>query len=492
MVMVINENDRIFQAWGSVEIRDKQGDLIKMKDFEPVMLSMMKRGAPVIDNHSNRVVGKILNYEFKDKKVGEKDIPGLLLTCQIYDDFETDDEVWSDIKDGNATGMSFGGRARSKESIWFEGQPTNLLRKLEAFEFTVVREGRNPANPEAKMIAATIAKSDDYVEFCKVGVCKVCDKETKVLKSENLNNYDDIIKSMSGDDVTKSDFLKAMSVEYDMEVQKARVWVKNSKVKGGGYWQERADGKPKNDRINQFRGGPLKWENLSSKEQNRVTDLTGSIIEGKKIGYDEALRIVENERSGSGAQGGLNKPETSTPDQISSRTLTALKNPQAYEALGNQLANDVARNRPLDDLISHFTKIGFDESEVKSVISAKLRNVYSFHKKIGNEEEANKVKTYINSIEEQSTSKPTDDWSSDEGRKQIYMQRGMSEQQATETLARERSQADMNKKPESKLRLKPSIRAKLSNRTGVHARDGYKWVKDPKHPKGGYWNFTGR
>ncbi len=185
MVRILNDEDRIFEAWGSVEIRDIEGDLLPMEEFEPIMPILMKRGGFIIDDHSNRVVGKILNYQFKGKEIDGKVVPGLLLTNQIFKDYKTDDEVWGDIVNGGAKGMSFGGRSRAPiERKVIDGQPTNIRRQLEGFEFTVVRGDKIPVNPEAEITYAnTMAKSTKcrYVKFGDVHVCIPCNKEQNVL-----------------------------------------------------------------------------------------------------------------------------------------------------------------------------------------------------------------------------------------------------------------------------------------------------------------------
>ena len=64
---ILNDNDRIFKLWGTVEVIDKDGELLPIDEFKKVMPLIMKRGGNLIDSHSNRVIGKILNYEFKKK-----------------------------------------------------------------------------------------------------------------------------------------------------------------------------------------------------------------------------------------------------------------------------------------------------------------------------------------------------------------------------------------------------------------------------------------
>jgi HK97 family phage prohead protease len=151
-----DEEKRVFEGWGTVEIKDRQGDLIPIEAFQPLMKKLMKRGAPILDSHSNRHVGKVLSYKFK-KKNGKD---GLYLKGEIFDDFSSDDAVWRDIKLGLISGFSLGGRAQKQEidcSYEDMDECVNKIEDLEVWEWSVVRK---PANPEATIESVNkLAKS---------------------------------------------------------------------------------------------------------------------------------------------------------------------------------------------------------------------------------------------------------------------------------------------------------------------------------------------
>ena len=65
---IFNEDERIFKTWATAEVRDNQGEIIPIDEFIPIMPIIMKRGGNLMFMHSNKQVGEILNYEFKDKK----------------------------------------------------------------------------------------------------------------------------------------------------------------------------------------------------------------------------------------------------------------------------------------------------------------------------------------------------------------------------------------------------------------------------------------
>jgi len=119
--------ERIFEGWGSVEVIDRQGDLLPIDAMKEIMPIIMKRGGPLIDSHSNRVIGKLLDY-------------------QIFKDYSIDDKVWNSIKTGEYKGFSLGGKARNVETVIKDGKSFHRVNKPEVWEWSVVGE---PANQES-------------------------------------------------------------------------------------------------------------------------------------------------------------------------------------------------------------------------------------------------------------------------------------------------------------------------------------------------------
>ena len=160
-IEITDDKDRLFKAWGSVEIVDKDGELIPMSVFAKIMPKIMERGGVLIDNHTNRVVGRILNYEFRKKDGND----GLLLTGKVFDHFKIDDQVWNELKSGIRKGISFGGRrvqSSIKKAVDDDGKPYYILGDVEGYEFSIVNK---PANPEATIEAVNmIAKGEEDVE----------------------------------------------------------------------------------------------------------------------------------------------------------------------------------------------------------------------------------------------------------------------------------------------------------------------------------------
>lgn len=156
----INKERRIFSGWGSVSIVDKQGDLIPIKEFRPVMEKLMARNAPVTDSHSNHVIGRIIDYEFKPTEEGHD---GLYLTAEIFNHYPTDEQAWEKIKSGEFSGFSLGGKAGTKTPQCTNIGCYNVLGDIEAWEFSVVSV---PANSKANIDKVNkLAKSDTQKSY---------------------------------------------------------------------------------------------------------------------------------------------------------------------------------------------------------------------------------------------------------------------------------------------------------------------------------------
>lgn len=141
-IQILNEDERIFSCWGSVLLKDSDGEMIPMDEFKKTLPVMAKRGGVLMDFHTNRHIGKTLNYEFLPKD----GVEGILITSQVFKDYPIDDEVWGKIKSGEYRGLSLGGAY--VERIYDEEKDAYVLHKVYGLEWSVVKD---PANPEATM-----------------------------------------------------------------------------------------------------------------------------------------------------------------------------------------------------------------------------------------------------------------------------------------------------------------------------------------------------
>lgn len=163
---IVNPDERIFQSWGTVEVVDKDNQVLPISEFEGIMPIMMDRGGELMYAHSNKKVGKILNYEFADKKLEDgSTAKGVLITGKVFKNYKFDDEVWKKVLNKQIKGLSFGGRQSNQLDKSYEtirGKPAEIIGSIEGFEFSLVE---NPANQEATMtFVNNIAKEDESMK----------------------------------------------------------------------------------------------------------------------------------------------------------------------------------------------------------------------------------------------------------------------------------------------------------------------------------------
>lgn len=225
---IIDKDQRMVRSWMSVEVKDKQGEIIPISKLKKTMNTWMKRGGVISDQHSNRMIGRGLNWS---EKVHEKSgKPGIILDYQVYNDYTIDDEVWDQIKSGEREGLSFGGRATGKSKLVKdedgEGMATEL-GDVEGYEIASVFE---PANQLAQTIAVNhLAKSYDR-------------------KSETIKLLKDLEKGYASRDINKplagfNDFSECQ------REQKERGHTEESSDRICGWLQSRTEKKKKTDSV---------------------------------------------------------------------------------------------------------------------------------------------------------------------------------------------------------------------------------------------------
>jgi len=152
-------DERIFSGFGSVEVLDKQDDIIDIDGLTKIMGTVMERGGVIMDSHSNKHVGKILDWKVKDSK----GLPGIWIKGKIFDDYSIDNEAWDKIKNNDYTGFSLGGRALKQDTFIEGGTFKNRISDIEVWEFSVVNE---PANTPSKYDSINfLAKGDTSKAF---------------------------------------------------------------------------------------------------------------------------------------------------------------------------------------------------------------------------------------------------------------------------------------------------------------------------------------
>ena len=186
---------RLFEGLLTVEMVDKQNEITIVDELIKALPIWIARGGAISDTHSNRIVGKGINYEKTTVDDGEGNVyPAILIQGEIYKDYELDDEIWEKIKDGTYKGLSFGGATRSdrKPIRNKDGTISYALSDLEHYEVAVCED---PAVPLALIldynsIAKANIKKEQYTSRGNVA-CIRCTKVGCFIEKWNDTKYTD-------------------------------------------------------------------------------------------------------------------------------------------------------------------------------------------------------------------------------------------------------------------------------------------------------------
>lgn len=144
------DNDLVIAGYASVEMVDKQGDLITRGALKDAFSDFMKAEGfrNVQLAHSNIQVGSVIpSYTDSDGRVWKSgvDDAGMFVVIQLRDDIEKAREVANEIRKGALRGFSIGGQAfkRMRKSDAQHGDYTEIS-KLELHEVTICEKGINP------------------------------------------------------------------------------------------------------------------------------------------------------------------------------------------------------------------------------------------------------------------------------------------------------------------------------------------------------------
>lgn len=180
-------NELVVAGYASVELVDKQGDLITqgaLKDgFRKFMQNPSYRNVQLA--HSNIQVGDVVpNYTDSEGRLwkSEVDDVGMFVVIKLRDDIEKAKEVAAEIRKGALRGFSIGGQAfkRVRKSDRKHGDYQEIS-KLELHEITICEKG---INPEATF---RILKEDKQEETNKV---------KKMTEDDTMNQMTDVLSRL--------------------------------------------------------------------------------------------------------------------------------------------------------------------------------------------------------------------------------------------------------------------------------------------------------
>jgi len=191
----IEKSDRrIFKGHITAEIIDRQQEFVFVKEVMAIMKNFMEVNPVISDFHSNRMVGRVLDYE----KSEYEGVPTVKITGEVYkkDGVTLYDKIWDKVIKGEYAGLSMGGASKEREPIMKDGKMALELRKLELYEIALCE---TPANPfaiieEVNIFAKSFGKEEmvkedngrQYIQCTSIG----CRFEKGGTNMDNDNDID--------------------------------------------------------------------------------------------------------------------------------------------------------------------------------------------------------------------------------------------------------------------------------------------------------------
>ena len=145
-----SQDDLMIGGYASIEIVDKQNDLITLKALNEAVNKYMEnpKFRNVMTNHSNVQVGEVVkSYRDKTGRLWKTEVDdvGFFVVIKLRDDIEKAKEINRGIRKGSLRSFSIGGQALQKvKKSHPELGEFNEISKLELHEVTICEKGINP------------------------------------------------------------------------------------------------------------------------------------------------------------------------------------------------------------------------------------------------------------------------------------------------------------------------------------------------------------
>lgn len=219
---ILKSENLVIGGYASIEIVDKQNDLITLEALEKAVKDFMteKSYRNVMSNHSNVQVGEVIE-QYRDTngvlhKTGVDGV-GFYVVIKVRDDIEKAKEIARGIRKGTLRSFSIGGQAISKkERKSEEFGEYNEIDNLELHEVTICEKG---INPEAKF---------DILKHEKGGR-NMTEKLEKALAE--LNGLLTQVREVTGDSITKeNEELETMEMKEEETMKEEEVEMMEEEV----------------------------------------------------------------------------------------------------------------------------------------------------------------------------------------------------------------------------------------------------------------------
>jgi len=250
ILLKARSSDLVVAGYASVEMIDKQGDLITRNALRDAFGKFMK--SPGFRNvqlaHSNIQVGEVVP-DYKDTAgrmwKSEVDDTGMFVVIKLRDDIEKAREVAAEIRKGNLKSFSIGGQAfeRVNKSDGTRGDYREISR-MELHEVTICEKG---INPEAQF---RILKED-----------KTTGDTMTETESETMNELHTVLDRLSKrlDDADAEATLKAASDAEKSEDKEAKEKAEDAEKNEDKEAKEKSEKMDKSDLDDVISTDYLQW-----------------------------------------------------------------------------------------------------------------------------------------------------------------------------------------------------------------------------------------
>tara|TARA_R110002050_G_scaffold154784_5_gene282700 strand:+ start:729 stop:1997 length:1269 start_codon:yes stop_codon:yes gene_type:complete len=229
---ILKSKDLVIGGYASIEMVDKQNDLITLEALNEAVGKYMKvtKFRNVMTNHSNVQVGEVIpEYRDKNGKLWKTNVDdvGFFVVIKMREDIEKAKEVGREIRDGSLRSFSIGGQAlEKKKKDHKEYGEYNEISKLELHEVTICEKG---INPEAKFDILKMEKGEKEMNEIEKALSALNDvleknenKDSTDLNKESIENpiknIEKTAESSNGEiNMTEEEKNEYMDTEEDVE-----------------------------------------------------------------------------------------------------------------------------------------------------------------------------------------------------------------------------------------------------------------------------------
>ena len=209
------QDDLMIGGYASIEIVDKQNDLITLKALNEAVKKYMEnpKFRNVMTNHSNVQVGEVVeSYRDKTGRLWKTEVDdvGFFVVIKLRDDIEKAKEINRGIRKGSLRSFSIGGQALEKvKKNHQELGDYNEISKLELHEVTICEKG---INPEARFDILKQEKNTKEVKNMSKIEKALEELDALMAEVNTLRKEEDDKMDMAEE---KGDYMKEMTDEED-------------------------------------------------------------------------------------------------------------------------------------------------------------------------------------------------------------------------------------------------------------------------------------